>query len=60
MSEKFLGSSSPPQINSHGSNNFLDKKVNQNASKMLFKMKADPLWALDKEFRAASWFKKAQ
>lgn len=23
-------------------------------------MKADPLWPLDKEFKAASWFKKSQ
>lgn len=64
QSEKFLGSSSPKGAgsNSVGSSQYLmlDKKSQQTAGKLLSKMKADPLWALDKEFKAASWFKKSQ
>ena len=58
QNDNFLGGTSPSVLNSLGSTNNIEKLVNQKTGKILAKMKNDPLWSLDKEFKAQSWFKK--
>ena len=61
QTDRYLGnqvaSGSPPAQSSLNSDT-LEKQVSQQTSKILSKMKSDPLWALDKEFKNSTWFKK--